>query len=133
MHINKRERVVVWSLFALAVAANIAGYALNLYNRFSWFDEVIHLYTVFALTLALALRLYSRGLANVREHKFILALTVASVGISVGTFWEIGEWVYDRLVPANAILGKTDTILDLLLDAVGAIVAGAVIVRMIRK
>ena len=132
MHISKRERAVIWSLLAVAVAVNIAGYVFGLYNRFQWFDEALHFYTSFALTLALALRLYGRGLADIHEHGLVLALTVASVGIAVGAIWEIGEWGYDQFVPANAILGKTDTIVDLILDTAGAALAAVVIVRMTR-
>jgi len=133
MHISQRERRVVWGLFALAVGVNIAGYVWNLYETFGWFDEFLHFYTPLALTLALGVRLYSRGLAEIREHKFILALTVACVGISVGTLWEIAEWGYDQFVPADAILGKTDTIIDLMLDTAGASVAGLVVALMTRS
>jgi len=133
MHISKRERAVMWGFFAVAVVVNIAGYVWNLYNRFRWFDEVLHFYTVFALTLALALRLYDRGLADLREYKLILALVVASVGVTAGTLWEIGEWGYDQIVPANAILGKTDTVIDLILDTAGAALAAVVIVRVTRS
>lgn len=133
MHISQGERRVVWGLFAVAVGVNIAGYVWNLYEAFGWFGEFLHFYTPLALTLALGVRLYSRGLAEIRERKFILALTVACVGISVGTLWEIAEWGYDRFVPADAILGKTDTIVDLMPDTAGASVAGLVIVLMTRE
>lgn len=132
MHISKRERLVIWSLFGLAIVVNLAGYIFNLYDQFWWFDEFLHFYTPLVLTLALALRLYDNGLAEIREHKFVLALMVACVGVAVATLWEIAEWGYDQLVEANSILGKTDTIVDLILGTAGAAVAGAIIVRMTR-
>lgn len=133
MHIGKRERATIWGLFAFALTVNLAGYLFNLYEQLLWFDEFLHFYTPLALTLALGLRLYSRGLAEIREHTFILALTVACVGIAAGTLWEIAEWAYDQMVAADAILGKTDTIIDLLLDTAGAVSAGLIIVRMSRR
>lgn len=133
MHIGKRERATIWGLFTFALTVNLAGYLFNLYEQLLWFDEFLHFYTPLALTLALGLRLYSRGLAEIREHTFILALTVACVGIAAGTLWEIAEWAYDQMVAADAILGKTDTIIDLLLDTAGAVSAGLIIVRMSRR
>lgn len=132
MHISKRERSIIWVLFGMAIAINIAGYVFNLYERFWWFDEFLHFFTPLVLTLVLALRLYDNGLAEIREHKLVLALTVACVGVTAATLWEIVEWTYDQFVTANAILGKTDTIVDLILGTAGAIVAGAVIVRLTR-
>ena len=132
MHLSKRERSIIWGLFGLAIAINIAGYVFNLYEQFWWFDEFLHFFTPLVLTLALALRLYDNGLAEVREHKLILALTVACVGVASATLWEIAEWTYDEFVAANAILGKTDTIVDLILGTTGAVVAGIVIVKLTR-
>ena len=133
MRISKSERAVIWSLFVFAIIVNIAGYVWDLYDQFWWFDEALHLYTSFALTLALALRLYSRGLASVRDATLVLALTVASVGIAVGTLWEVGEWGYDQFVPTDVILGKTDTIVDLMLDTAGAAAAALVILGMVKR
>ncbi len=132
MHISKRERSIIWVLFGMAIAINIAGYVFNLYERFWWFDEFLHFFTLLVLTLVLALRLYDNGLAEIREHKLVLALTVACFGVTAATLWEIVEWTYDQFVTANAILGKTDTIVDLILGTAGAVVAGAVIVRLTR-
>jgi hypothetical protein len=91
VHIGRRERETIWGLFAFALTVNLAGYLFNLYERLSWFDKFLHFYIPLALTPALGLRLYSRGRAETREHTFILALTVACVGIAAGTFWEIAE------------------------------------------
>ncbi len=38
--------------------------------------------------------------------------------------WEVAEWAYDEMVRPNAIRGKTDTIIDLIMDALGALAAG---------
>lgn len=133
MRISKGERAVIWGLLVLAVIVNIAGYVWGLYHRFWWFDEALHLYTPFALTLALALRLYDNGLDAVRDSKLVLTLTVASVGIAVGTLWEVGEWGYDQLAPTDVILGKTDTIVDLMLDTAGAAAAALVVLGMVKR
>ena len=62
-----RNRTVVWGLVVIAILVNAAGYALNLYDRLDWFDEVVHTYTSFVITLLLALLLYGDVLSGVRK------------------------------------------------------------------
>ena len=132
MYTTSGNRAIVWVFVVIAILVNAAGYALNLYDRFGWFDEVIHTYTSFTLTLLLALLLYGDVLSGVRRSPILLVLTVASLGIAIGALWEIAEWGYDQMVPENAILGKTDTIIDLILDSLGALAAGIVGIVMIK-
>ncbi len=126
MHTTTANRAVAWGLLAIAVLANIAGYLWNLYDRFWWFDEVVHGYTSFALTLALGLVLYGAVLTGVHRHRLPLILAIAGLGLAVGALWEVAEWAYDQVVPADAILGKRDTIIDLIMDTIGAVAAGVV-------
>ena len=51
--------------------------------------------------------------------------------MGIGVLWEVTEWAYDQMVPENAILGKQDTIIDLILDASGAVAAGIVTVNIV--
>ncbi|HEY3475291.1 MAG TPA: hypothetical protein VGK56_11820 [Anaerolineales bacterium] len=132
MQTSPRNRAVVWGLLAVAALANVAGYFWNLYDRFGWFDEAVHAYTTFALTLPLALLLYNIVLTGARTHTIPFILMVASLGVAVGVLWEIAEWVYDQMVPENAILGKLDTLIDLVMDILGGMAAGIVSVGMIR-
>lgn len=132
MYTSSRNQAVVWGFVVIAILVNIGGYALNLYDRFVWFDDVIHTYTSFAITLLLALLLYGDVLSGVRRSPLLLVLTVASLGIAIGALWEIAEWGYDQMVPENAILGKTDTMIDLILDSLGALTAGIVGIAMIK-
>ncbi len=41
--------------------------------------------------------------------------------------------MYDRIVRPNAIHGKFDTIVDLIMDTLGALAAGVVCLKMLRK
>ncbi len=132
MYTTSGNRAIVWVFVVIAILVNAAGYALNLYDRFGWFDEVTHTYTSFTLTLLLALLLYGDVLSGVRRSPILLVLIVASLGIAIGALWEIAEWVYDQMVPENAILGKTDTMIDLILDSLGALAAGIVGIVMIK-
>lgn len=66
---------------------------------------------------------------EVPRHRALLVLNVFCVGVSVGVFWEWAEWAYDHLDGAsNTIRGKMDTMIDLILDAVGAFAAALTLV-----
>jgi VanZ family protein len=133
LYTTSRYRAIAWGFLAIAILVNIGGYGLNLYERFNWFDDVTHAYTSFAITLLLALLLYGDMLAGVRKSPILLILTVASLGVALGALWEIAEWGYDQMTPTNDILGKRDTMIDLILDTLGAVVAGFVSVEMVEE
>jgi len=120
---SPRARLITWALLALAVAFNIAGYAFDLYSRWSWFDKVLHSYTIAALTLGLGLALYGRTLTGASRQRLLLIITIAALGVAVGALWEIGEWGYNQFVPSDVIKGKFDTITDMIVDTVGALIA----------
>ena len=108
------EKTTAWMLLAIAVAANAAGCFLNWFGKIAWYDDVVHGYTIFALTLVLALYMYGASLAGAVDHALLFVLKVASIGLAIGGLWEVAEWAYDQLFAAgNAIQGKRDTIFDL--------------------
>ena len=115
---------IAWILLAVAVVVNIVAFFLNWYDR-PWFDEVIHAYTLFALTSLVGLHLYGNALTGYRWHKPLLVFTLLCVGLALGVFWEWGEWAYDHLFgPKSTIQGKTDTLVDLIMDGIGGLIAG---------
>jgi hypothetical protein len=132
MQTSSRNRLIAWGLLVIAALVNAAGYLWDLYDRFGWFDEAVHAYTTFALTLPLALLLYNVVLTGAQTHTILFVLTVASLGVAIGVLWEIAEWAYDQMVPENAILGKLDTIIDLIMDILGGVVAGIVSLGMVK-
>lgn len=125
--------MVAWALLGAALLASGASSAFDLYQKFSWFDEALHGYFSFALTLVLALYAYGALLTGRRRHEVLLVLTLAGLGLAFGTLWEMVEWVYDLLVPGNAIFGKQDTMVDLTLDAVGGVAAGILSLSMLKE
>lgn len=127
---RSRDRILAWLVVLVAVAINIAGYALNLYQRWTWFDEVLHAYTIFALTLLCAVYLYRVALVGARSRPALFILVVAGIGLAIGGAWEVLEWIYDQIASGNAIKGKRDTIIDLVMDAIGGVLAGWAARRM---
>jgi len=129
---TQENKTIVWGFLAVALVASAVGSAFNLYDNFWWFDKVLHGYAIFAYTLVLALFAYGVVLTGAREHRLLLILTIGCLGLGLGALWEIAEWGYDHIVRPNAILAKFDTITDLIMDAVGAVAAGYICLRMLK-
>ncbi len=124
MHTTSTGRILAGAFLVIAAIANFAGYYWPLYKAFSWFDKVLHGYTIFSLTLPAALFLSSRVLKGHHTHRFLLVLTAASVGLAIGALWEVAEWAFELSTEANIIKGKFDTITDIIADTGGALIAG---------
>ena len=130
MQATAAGRVIAWTLLVAAGGANAAGYALDLYRQFWWFDRVLHAATVLAVTLWLALFVFGRIIDGERGHGFLVVLLIASVGIALGALWEVAEWGFDRIAPGDVIKGKHDTVIDILMDTAGAVLAGILALKL---
>jgi hypothetical protein len=119
-------------LLAVGLLASGASSLLELYSKLSWFDELLHMEIPLALTLLLGLYGYGAVLTGAREHGLLLVLTIAGMGLSLAAVWEVWEWIYDQFVRPNAILGKTDTIIDMVMGAVGSLAAAYACLRVLR-
>lgn len=128
---------VAWGLAALAFAANVAGYAFDLYERFGWFDRVLHAGTILAITFWLALLVCARILHPDHGRGASWPCSswpvLASVGVALGALWEVAEWGADLVLAGDVIRGKHDTVMDLIMDTGGALVAAALAVRVLRS
>ncbi|MDP8973475.1 MAG: hypothetical protein M3N45_09965 [Actinomycetota bacterium] len=134
MDFTRTEKGLVWGLAVFGTLVATASIVFGLYQVFPWFDEALHAYNFFALTLLLAVYAYGAVLTGAREHGFLLVLTITVIGLGLGALWEIGEFAYDRIVaPSSVILPKFDTVVDMLLDTGGALVAGLLLLWMLRK
>ena len=119
-----RGRVIAWVLLAILGLMNAAGYVLDLYARFWWFDRILHRCTIFAVTFWLALFMCNLVLRGGRGRDVLVVLMIASVGLAIGALWEVAEWGFDRIAPGDVIKGKHDTIIDIVMDTAGAVLAG---------
>jgi hypothetical protein len=68
---------------------------------------------------AYALGLFACGAVLTGAHNQRLFPILATGSLGLGVLWEVFEWVYDQFARPNVILGKKDTILDLVADARG--------------
>ena len=121
---------LAWGLAAATLALNALAYSADLF-RVTRFDLLVHAVTAAALTLLLAAHM--RGvLPGIWRPASYIAVLVA-MGVALGAAWEVGEWVYDRFTASNTIRGKTDTITDLVADAVGAMLAALLALSIERR
>lgn len=133
MNAINQNRAVAWGLLVVGLLASGASSLFELYSLIWWFDEFLHLELLLALTLLVGLYGYGVVFTGLREHGLLLVLTIAGAGLALGALWEIWEWAYDQFVRPNAILGKTDTIIDMIVGAIGAVAAGYWCLRVLRR
>ena len=128
------NRMIAWSLLIVALLAGLAASIFNLHTKIWWFDEALHFFTPLSITLVLALYAYGTLLTGRRRHEVLLVLTIAVLGLGLGTLFELVEWIYDSVfTPGNFILGKWDTMIDLSLNLAGGVIAGIVGLIMLRR
>jgi VanZ family protein len=124
--------ILGWTLAAILLEANVAAYVLDLYSRWWWFDRVLHLATILALTLWLALFVVARALSPDRGRSLLAVVIFSSVGLAAGAIWEVMEWGADLALSGNIIKGKYDTVLDIAMDTIGALLAGLLAIPLLR-
>jgi hypothetical protein len=113
-------------IVVIAALINAGGWAWDLYNKPGPYDEIAHFYTIFAITLAVGFMLYDELMESFYTHRVLFVITIASLGIALGALWEVTEWVADFFTPKQIVSGLFDTITDIMLDSLGAIIAALI-------
>jgi hypothetical protein len=107
-------------LFVVAALLNAGGWVWRLFYQPGPYDEITHAFTTFAITLALSFLVYRSMLTVFRQHKVLYLLTIASFGIAIGALWEVAEWTAGKILAMEVIESLDDTIVDLIMDSLGA-------------
>lgn len=102
-------------LFVLAALANGAGWIWSLYGEVFGYDEVVHAYTSFAISLWFGFLVYHSMLTHFRDKGLLFGLVIATFGLAAGAAWEMFEYTLIQL---------KDPVEDLMVDAIGAALAG---------
>jgi hypothetical protein len=95
-----------------------------------WMDEAVHFVSVAAVTVTSYLVLVKWHVLpeataiTHRERAGVLPLLITMLGLSVACLWEFVEWVAQQVSPGAIHVGYDDTILDLALGGLGALLAG---------
>ena len=120
--------------FCLGLGLTGWGDALGLYDRFAYYDVVVHTLASFFLAPVLYI-LFARAevLADLREattphHLVGVFVITLALGLAVGAVWEIAEFTSDTFLGTNLATSEQDTATDLMVDGCGAAAGAALLV-----
>ncbi len=118
-------------LLFLALFLHVGGGALGLYNVFWTWDMVTHFVSTFMLALIVFIMFFivneRLGSMQLNARKIIIITMI--IAMSLGLIWEGMEIAADMLVDLRAAEDINDTMLDLVMDAVGGLAAALIAVR----
>ncbi|MEA5602334.1 hypothetical protein [Nostoc sp. UHCC 0252] len=120
-------------LFVLAALLNATGWVWNLFGMPGPYDEIVHAYTTSAITLALSFLVYGSMLNIFRNHTLLYLVTITSFGIAIGALWEVIEWSAGKILSTQVIESLDDTIIDLVMDTLGAGLAALISLWALQK
>jgi uncharacterized membrane protein YjdF len=113
-------------------AAQYLGEIKNFYERFWWWDILLHTTSGFVLGIIGFMFVYllnKNYTKNVILSPIFIALFAFCFAVMIGVIWEVYEFSMDRLVGLNMQKfrypgqdGLTDTMIDLIVDSLGALV-----------
>jgi len=132
--VGRRYRIVIPPEFQFISALFVVltlflGSAADFYYKYWWWDMVLHTGSGFLLGIIGFLAVF---LLNQTDRipkgitPFFLCFFAVTFAVSLGVVWEIFEYAVDRISPATNMqsreTGVVDTMQDLIVDTVGAIV-----------
>jgi hypothetical protein len=120
--------------FVVVLTLHAVGEALGWYDSLWWFDRVVHV----VLPCLVAPVLYI-GLARLdvlpdprdettSRHYLGMAIVTFCLGMAVGGLWEIVEFTSDGTLDTALSEGNSDTVGDLVADAVGSLLGANLLI-----
>jgi signal transduction histidine kinase len=103
------------------------GEVQKFYDKYWWWDSILHTSSGFALGIIGFLIMYVLfKCRKISASAGIIAILSFCFALSIGTIWEIFEFIMDNLFNLNMQKthigrGVTDTMYDLILDSIGAL------------
>lgn len=120
--------------FLLAVAVTGFGEALGFYDRWAWFDRVVHFFVpmLFVPVAYIGLARADIVLDPQDQHPDVkrapaLFVLGAAFGIALGALWEIAEWTMDATGWTSLSEDNDDTVGDLIADTAGSLVGAGLL------
>jgi hypothetical protein len=115
------------ALLVTPFVVDLAGNALDLYDRVAWFDDACHFVNWAVLVGAFGVLLVRRRLGW-----WVTFGLCVGFGATTAVLWEIGEYGAFVLKTPESVTAYRDTIGDLALGLTGSVVAGAVTASVAR-
>ena len=112
--------VIVAFVYASLFLGEVGGY----YTRFWWWDLALHTGSGIGFGFAGFIILYSLfAHAKIHASPFLLSMFAFCFSLAIGALWEMFEFAMDRFFGMNMQKsGLVDTMSDLIVDAIGALV-----------
>ena len=109
-------------LITLALLLHQRGVAFNLYDKFPYYDVVLHSFSSIVLSTLLILTFYllERNSPNLKMSYGFIALLGIVFTMALGVVWEIGEFTIDQLFGYHTQPSLADTMEDLILDTISS-------------
>lgn len=103
----------------------------NYYQNVEWYDNLVHLTTTFVITYFFAFLVNFTALREAKREPLVFLIAIVGLGIALGVFWEIFEWGFDQIIGLEMFKeeGIDDLIMDLIMDTIGAVLAGILIFK----
>ncbi len=107
-------------------AALFLGEVADFYERFWWWDVVLHFLSALAISAMAFLMIFMLFEGDrYAAPPWALAVLSGAVALAIGAVWEIFEYGMDQLFGMNMQKsGLDDTMTDLMIDALGAALGG---------
>lgn len=120
-------------LVVFMYTAVFLGKVGSAYERYWWWDTVLHTSAGFILAYVAFLLLYIKvQQKKIEASPKLIGLIIFSVALAFGAVWEIFEFGLDALFHGNLQrTGIKDTMGDLIVDAMGALVMARIGVQLI--
>ncbi len=127
---SKLHRTFPWTadlLITLPWLIDLLGNRLNLFDTISWWDDAMH-FILWALLTAGVLTAF----APANLSRGLTAFVALGFGATAAVIWELGEYVAFVRHSPELQSAYTDTLGDLTLGTIGALLAG-LIVHQVRR
>ncbi len=104
-------------------AALYLGTLVGFYDRFWWWDSLLHFSSALIFGLigfAILYVLYRQN--KLDTNPFIIAMFAFSFALAIGALWEVFEFGMDQAFGLNMQPSAVDTMQDLIIDGIGALI-----------
>ncbi len=113
------------AVMTASVAMNAGGWAWKIFDALWGYDEVAHALGTLGMTLVIGWYGYRPIAAALQRHGWVMLLAVLALGIALGAWWEIAEWIGYWFFAQPSVQVLDDKISDLVADSIGALIAAA--------
>ncbi|WP_211349132.1 hypothetical protein [Nocardioides litoris] len=117
-----------FTLVMLGFLVDVTGNSLDLYDTVGWWDDANHLVNWVFLLGGIGLLL-----APSVRPRWVLALLVTGLGALLALAWELGEWFTFIRHGTELATAYEDTLADMALGTLGALVAGLAVASRGRR